>query len=42
MTTEEYARYVQIVVHRVLFRHRPHERCGECPPETPDNSEDEL
>jgi hypothetical protein len=34
MTAQEYELYVKITVHRVLARHRPYERCDECPPET--------
>jgi len=30
-TCEEYAYYVELLVHRVLAQHRPHEKCDECP-----------
>lgn len=26
-----YEEYIEILVHRVLARHRPYERCSECP-----------
>jgi hypothetical protein len=28
---ERYLTYVEVLVHRVLAQHAPHERCVECP-----------